>query len=125
MQAQKTSRPTDTLQTSDHQLTYGSPQDKRFTYSFFERFGGYYDGTLNEFRVRATYRPTAKFSASVSTMESLSSSVAEWEFLCGLGGPSRQLLVQPVPDFHESHPDGYFQYPGGEHQSAPALQLSA
>jgi len=50
-----------------HQLTYGSPQDKRFTYSFFERFGGYYDGTLNEFRVRATYRPTAKFSASVST----------------------------------------------------------
>jgi hypothetical protein len=50
-----------------HQLTYGSPQDKRFTYNFFERFGGYYDGTLNEFRVRATYRPTAKFSASVST----------------------------------------------------------
>ena len=50
-----------------HQLTYGSPQDKRFTFSFFERFGGYYDGTLNEFRVRATYRPTAKFSASIST----------------------------------------------------------
>ena len=33
-------------------------------------------------------------------LESLSSSVAEWEFLCGLGGPSRQSLVQPVPDLH-------------------------
>lgn len=49
-----------------HQLTYGSGQDRRFTYSFFERFGGYYSGTLNEFRVRANYRPTAKFSISAS-----------------------------------------------------------
>ena len=49
-----------------HQLTYGSGQDRRFTYNFFERFGGYYDGTLNEFRIRANYRPTAKFSISAS-----------------------------------------------------------
>jgi hypothetical protein len=49
-----------------HQLTYGSGQDRRFTYSFFERFGGYYGGTLNEFRVRANYRPAAKFSISAS-----------------------------------------------------------
>jgi Domain of unknown function (DUF5916)/Carbohydrate family 9 binding domain-like len=49
-----------------HQLTYGSGQDRRFTYNFFERFGGYYRGTLNEFRVRANYRPTARFSISVS-----------------------------------------------------------
>ena len=49
-----------------HQLTYGSGQDKRFTYNLFERFGSYYDGTLNEFRVRANYRPTAKFSISAS-----------------------------------------------------------
>src|SRR5438309_10166684 len=48
-----------------HQLTYGSRQDRRFTYSFFERFGGYYGGKLNEFRVRANYRPTARFSASL------------------------------------------------------------
>ncbi len=48
-----------------HQLTYGSRQDRRFTYNFFERFGGYYGGTLNEFRVRANYRPTARFSASL------------------------------------------------------------
>jgi hypothetical protein len=32
------------------------------TYNFFERFGGYYGGTLNEFRVRVNYRPTSKFS---------------------------------------------------------------
>ena len=49
-----------------HQLTYGSGQDRKFTYNFFERFGGYYGGTLNEFRVRANYRPTARFSVSVS-----------------------------------------------------------
>ena len=48
-----------------HQLTYGSRLDRRFTYNFFERFGSYYGGKLNEFRVRATYRPTAKFSASL------------------------------------------------------------
>ena len=36
------------------------------TYNFFERFGGYYGGTLNEFRVRANYRATAKFSVSAS-----------------------------------------------------------
>lgn len=49
-----------------HQLTYGSGQDRGFTYNFFERFGGYYGGTLNEFRVRANYRPAAKFSISAS-----------------------------------------------------------
>jgi Domain of unknown function (DUF5916)/Carbohydrate family 9 binding domain-like len=49
-----------------HQLTYGSRQDRRFTYNFFERFGSYYGGTLNEFRVRANYRPTSKFSISAS-----------------------------------------------------------
>ncbi len=49
-----------------HQLTYGSAQDRRFTYNFFERFGEYYGGTLNEFRVQANYRPTAKFSISAS-----------------------------------------------------------
>jgi hypothetical protein len=47
-----------------HQLTYGSAKNKRFTYSFFERFGGYYGGSLNEFRVQANYRPTAQFSLS-------------------------------------------------------------
>jgi len=49
-----------------HQLTYGSGKNRRLTYNFFERWGGYYDGTLNEFRVQANYRPTAKFSISIS-----------------------------------------------------------
>lgn len=49
-----------------HQLTYGSGQDRRFTYNFFERFGSYYGGNLNEFQIRANYRPTAKFSISAS-----------------------------------------------------------
>jgi len=49
-----------------HQLTYGSGQDRRFTYNFFERFGSYYNGTLNELRIRANYRPTTKLSVSFS-----------------------------------------------------------
>lgn len=49
-----------------HQFTYGSGQDRKLTYNFFERFGGYYGGSLNELRVRANYRPTAKFSISAS-----------------------------------------------------------
>ena len=58
--------PNGLYQFSRHQLTYGSAQDRRFTYNLFERFGGYYGGTLNEFRVRLNYRPTSKFSISAS-----------------------------------------------------------
>ncbi len=45
-----------------HQLTYGSPQDRRLMVSFFERFGTYYNGHLNEARVRATYRASERLS---------------------------------------------------------------
>ncbi len=31
-------------------------------YTFFERFGTYYNGTLNEFRIRQTYHPNARLS---------------------------------------------------------------
>ncbi|PYU21080.1 MAG: hypothetical protein DMG30_18710 [Acidobacteria bacterium] len=49
-----------------HQLTFYSAQDRRFTYNLFERFGGYYGGTLNELRVGANYRPNARVSISAS-----------------------------------------------------------
>lgn len=45
-----------------HQLTYGSPQDRRLTINIFERFGSYYSGHLNEARVRATYRASERLS---------------------------------------------------------------
>src|SRR5438552_11658064 len=45
-----------------HQLTYGSPQDRRQMVSFFERFGTDYNGHLNEARVRATYRANQQLS---------------------------------------------------------------
>lgn len=48
-----------------HQLTYGSQQDRRLTVQFFERFGSYYNGRLNEFRVRAGYRANERLSFSV------------------------------------------------------------
>ena len=47
-----------------HQLTYGSPQDRKLTASFFERFGTYYNGDLNEARVRAMYRASERLSFS-------------------------------------------------------------
>ena len=45
-----------------HQLTYGSSQERRLTVNFFERFGTYYNGDLNEARVRATYRASERLS---------------------------------------------------------------
>jgi len=49
-----------------HQFTYGSPQDRRWTVSFYERFGTYYNGHLNEVRVRGTYRSNERLSFSLS-----------------------------------------------------------
>jgi hypothetical protein len=47
-----------------HQLTYGTPENRRLTIRFLERFGGYYDGRLNEARIRATYRPNERLAFS-------------------------------------------------------------
>lgn len=47
-----------------HQIFYGSPQDRRLGVSFYERFGTYYNGHLNEARVRATYRASERLSFS-------------------------------------------------------------
>ena len=49
-----------------HQLTYGSPQDRRFVVRVFERFGSYYSGRLNEAHIRSTYRPSERLSFSFS-----------------------------------------------------------
>jgi hypothetical protein len=49
-----------------HQLTWGSDTSKRFVYRFFERFGTYYNGTLNEFRIRGTYHANAHLSFSAT-----------------------------------------------------------
>jgi len=49
-----------------HQFTYGSPQNRRLMMNLFERFGSYYNGHLNEARVRATYRANERLSFSFS-----------------------------------------------------------
>ena len=49
-----------------HQLTYGSPQDRKATVNFFERFGSYYNGSLNETRIRASYRASSRLAFSFS-----------------------------------------------------------
>ncbi len=45
-----------------HQLTYGSAKDRRLTVNFFERFGTYYNGDLNELRAHALYRASERLS---------------------------------------------------------------
>ena len=44
----------------------GSPQDRRLTWSLYERFGSYYSGRLNEARIRGTYRANERLSFSLS-----------------------------------------------------------
>jgi hypothetical protein len=58
----KVSIPVGEFQWTRHQLTYGSPQDRRLTLNFLEHFGSYYNGHLNEARVRATYRASERLS---------------------------------------------------------------
>ncbi len=49
-----------------HQLTYGSGQNRRFTFNLFNRFGTYYDGHLVESSARTNYRPNARFSLATT-----------------------------------------------------------
>jgi hypothetical protein len=45
-----------------HQIAAGSPEDRRLTLNVFERFGSYYNGKLNEARVRGTWRASERLS---------------------------------------------------------------
>ena len=49
-----------------HQLTYGSSQERKLMVNFFERFGTYYDGHLNEARIRGTYRANERLSFNLA-----------------------------------------------------------
>jgi hypothetical protein len=54
--------PTGVYHWTQHQLSYASPQNRRITASFLERFGSYYNGRLNEARVSATYRSNERLA---------------------------------------------------------------
>jgi Domain of unknown function (DUF5916)/Carbohydrate family 9 binding domain-like len=75
-----------------HQLTYGSPQDRRLMVSFYERFGTYYNGHLNEARVRATYRANERLSFNFAE---------QWNrFKLGIvTGPAGAMLPAAAGDF--------------------------
>src|SRR4029077_4007178 len=90
-----------------HQLTFGSPQDRRLMVSFFERFGTYYDGHLNEARVRANYRANERLSFSFAE---------QWNrFRLGLvTDPAGNLLPPSAGEFSGgfwSFPTNYFFSP--------------
>ena len=76
-----------------HKLTYGSRQDRRLTYNFFERFGGYYGGTLNEFRVLADYPDCKVLDLRVRDLGPLPVAPAEWKFLGRARELTRELFV--------------------------------
>ena len=58
--------PVGDYQWTRHQVAYGSPQDRRLTVNLFERFGTYYNGHLNEARVRGTWRASEKLSFNLA-----------------------------------------------------------
>src|SRR5262249_9339380 len=49
-----------------HQFTYGTAEDRPLNLGFFERFGTYYNGHLNEARIRGTYRANERLSFEFS-----------------------------------------------------------
>jgi len=60
-------------------------------------------GTLNEFRVRANYRPTAKFSISASeTWDRFRLPLPNGNFSGSVGKLAGKLFLYPLFDFHES-----------------------
>src|SRR5262252_8653878 len=70
-----------------HQLTYGSSQERKLMVNFFERFGTYYDGHLNEARIRGTYRANERLSFSLAE---------QWNrFRLGLVSDSGGNLLSP------------------------------
>src|SRR5215475_6304406 len=50
-----------------HQIYVSSAQDRRVIFDVLERFGSYYSGTLNEARIRASYRPNQRLKLSAMT----------------------------------------------------------
>ena len=58
--------PTGVYNWSRHQLTYGSSKERKITASLYERFGGYYNGRLNELRLRTTYRANQRLAFGFS-----------------------------------------------------------
>lgn len=49
-----------------HQVSFGSPEDRRLTVAVTGRWGAFYTGTLNEVRVRSQYRPNARLSLALT-----------------------------------------------------------
>lgn len=49
-----------------HKVTYGSDPSKRLFFSVLERFGKYYNGTLNVLQGEVRYRPKPRVSLSAS-----------------------------------------------------------
>lgn len=51
-----------------HQFTYGSPENRQFTFYVNDTFGAYYGGTLNYASLRTNYRPSRYYA--MTTLQS-------------------------------------------------------
>jgi hypothetical protein len=58
--------PTGIYHWTRHQLKYESPTNRRLTVLFRERFGSFYDGSLNEAAIGGTWRVNQRFSFDMS-----------------------------------------------------------
>jgi hypothetical protein len=60
--------PTGSYRFVRHQVSFGSGEDRRLTFSVRERWGGFYAGTLNELTVGSRYRPNARLGLSLTNL---------------------------------------------------------
>ena len=107
-----------------HQLTYGTSQSRRLITTFFERFGTYYNGHLNEARVRATYRTNERLSFAFGEQwNRFRLPIPDGDFSVLVGQFPNELLVLTLSHAFQPDPDEYSQYAGSERQPSSALEL--
>ncbi len=109
-----------------HQFTYGTPLNRRLTMSFYERFGSYYNGRLNEARVRWSYRANERLSFDFSQQwNRFQLPIARRRLLGAVRRLPDQLLVLAFPDALDADSVEHGQQPGGDRQRAAAVELPA
>ena len=107
-----------------HQLTYGSAENRKWTVSFFERFGGYYDGSLNEARIRSGYRANERLSFSFSEQwNRFRLPLTNGNFSVVFGASGDRLCFLAVSLALHNSSDGHSQRSGSQRQYPATLEL--
>ena len=109
-----------------HQFTYGTPLNRRLTMSFYERFGSYYNGRLNEARVRWSYRANERLSFDFSQQwNRFRLPVPGGDFSVLFGGFQTNYSFSRFLYALDADSTEHGQQPGRNRQCAAALELSS